>query len=118
MNNNVRHSVGDKVVALVSSPNCFLYQPLIKGKIYIVEDVLYCSACGSQKVNFGYYIDKTKVSNQLECTCGNGINNNNKHWSNSNKLSPLSETSLQHAVKEENYELAAIIRDALKTEKV
>ena len=40
------------------------------------------------------------------------------HWTDSREFAKLDKSALQNAVEEENYELASIIRDALKTEKV
>lgn len=118
MNNNVRHSVGDIVVALDSAPN-YNCQPRKKGNIYIVEDVIYCYKCGVQSINTGYFLDLSKLSNYITCTCGTEKQCNGKHWTLSDRFAPLTDTSLQQAVEEENYELAVIIRDALhKTEKV
>lgn len=118
MNNNVRHSVGDMVVALDSTPNLFA-QPREKGKIYMVKDISYCSKCGIQAINIGFYLDYSKFTDNATCTCcGTKRKCNGKHWTLSYRFAPISESTLQSAVEEENYELAAIIRDALKTETV
>lgn len=117
MNSNVRHSVGYKVVALSSSPSP-QSQKFVKNKIYTVLSVSYCGGCGTQRINIGG--NPYQNGSIVWCNKGCGFKQPNmgKAWTSSYNFAPLSDTTLQHAVEEENYELAAIIRDALKTEKV
>jgi hypothetical protein len=113
MNTNVRHSVGDKVVAL-TNPATKDSQPRKKGNIYIVKAMQFCTQCGIQVISLGCKANYDVAS----CTCGNDIEQKGIFWTASKHFAPLSDTTLQYAVEEENYELAAIIRDALKqTEK-
>ena len=113
MKNNARHSVGDRVVALSSNRN-ELSQPRVKGKIYTVQSIYYCSGCGIQTINIGC----NNPYQEVECTCGKSQDNMGLHWTDSREFAKLDKSALQNAVEEENYELASIIRDALKTEKV
>lgn len=108
MNYNVRHSVGDKVVALGNGKG--LQQPIIKDNHYIVNAIQYCLKCGLQMVNVGF---TTTHRTDVDCDCGSHQPHKGLYWTGAYAFAPLSETSLQHAVEEENYELAAIIRDAL-----
>lgn len=114
MKNNVRHSVGDKVVALGTGKS--LQQPIIKDNHYTVKAIQYCLKCGLQMVNVGF---STNHRTNIDCDCGGSQPHNGLYWSGAYAFAPLTDASLQQAVEEENYELAVIIRDALhKTEKV
>lgn len=106
-----RFEIGDKVVALVSSTHPFT-QTRIKGNVYTVEDILYCTKCGIQVINIG---QKCKGNTGLlECSiCGDTSSNRNLGWTQSRyfaKVDDLSE-AIEEAVAEEDYETAALLRD-------
>lgn len=111
MKNNVRHSVGDRVLSLIDT-DCRK-----KGDIVTVKRAMYCGHCGVQHILYGDYISPPNTI--LRCGgCKNLTPNFGYRWGISTSFAPLTESTLQNAVEEENYELASIIRDALKTEKV
>lgn len=66
---NPRFNVGDEVVALTnpSNNNC---QPRVKGNIYTVKVVMYCSVCGKQLIN----VSGKSEGDVTSCACGNEIN--------------------------------------------
>jgi hypothetical protein len=102
---NVRHNVGDKVIALNSTPpSDFLLQKRIKGKVYEILDVLYCSKCGIQSVN----ITTDREEMDVECDCGH-IGSTEKCWTYSWLFTKPEELEglLNEAVEEERYEDAS-----------
>jgi protein-arginine kinase activator protein McsA len=103
--------IGDKVIAMTNPANK-QSQPRVKGNIYIVERVSYCAGCGTQRINIGCKIENTS-NNNIKCECNFRQPHNNLHWTASKYFSKLDENALQEAVKEENYELASLIRDSL-----
>ena len=106
MNENIRHKVGDRVIALTDPFNEFS-QPRKKGQIYTVKAVAYCPKCGAQKVNIGH----ASIYKMIECGCGCVTETNGLRWTNSFHFAPIDEATLQSAIEQENYELAAILRD-------
>ena len=65
--NGPRFKVGQDVVAL--STNTEGNQPRIKGKVYKIDSILFCSGCGKQFLNFGSQADNS-VSKIGTCKCG------------------------------------------------
>jgi hypothetical protein len=55
-----KFKIGDKVVALVGQihPNA---QPRIKGQIYTVIDIMFCSRDGHQLINLGHISSHTEI---------------------------------------------------------
>lgn len=105
---NVRHNIGDKVVAL-SSNNKYHCQNRQAGKIYTVLDTIYCIKCGIQSINIGQY-----TSNELvECLCGGVQHAEGKRWTDSHFFAPLQEIDnmMASAIEEENYEIAQILKE-------
>ena len=104
-----KFDIGDKVIALTDPLNPGS-QPRIKGKIYKVESILYCSYCGEQMINIG----ETSTSTILHHSkCGNKQENKGLHWTSSDHFSKIDDfdESLQEAIESENYELACLLRD-------
>lgn len=106
-----RFKVGDKVVALIGQthPNA---QPRIKGKIYDVIDIMFCPRDGHQMINLGYGSEHAGVI----CTCGGRHPNNGLMWTNAEHFAKVDdiEEALEEAVANEDYELAAMLRDVNK----
>ena len=109
--------VGEEVIALNSSPvEDTTRQPRIKGKKYIVNAVLYCSGCGTQKINIGY--QSTTPTGKLVCDCGKRMDCEGLKWTNSVFFAKLDDIDnlIEEAVENEDYELAATLRDINVTE--
>lgn len=104
--------VGEKVIALNSCPETdTTRQPRVKGKIYEVKAVMYCSGCGSQKINIGY-LSQTGAE-KLRCDCNKRVDNEGLKWTNSIHFAKLDNLDklIEEAVENEDYELAATLRD-------
>jgi hypothetical protein len=104
--------VGERVIALDSCPETDpSRQPRVKGKIYEVKAVLYCSGCGSQKINIGY--NSLSTSGQLRCDCNKRGDAEGLKWTNSSHFAKLDniDNLIKEAVEDEDYELAATLRD-------
>ena len=101
-------NIGDKVIALTDSKN-ELSQPRQKGKIYIVVSLMYCQRCGIQMVSLGIKSKRPKI----HCTCGCSQNNDGLCFTHSKHFAKVDEfdQEIADAVEEENYELAALLRD-------
>lgn len=104
-------TIGDKVIALSSSVNN--EQLRVKGNLYIVNAVGYCSGCGSQIINVS---GETKIQSG-KCTCGNIQPAKGLWWTTSRHFIKADENSISEAIKEalesENYELAATLRNLI-----
>lgn len=107
-----KFKIGEEVIALTHPVNeqC---QPRVKGKIYIVKDIHYCSKCGQQSINIG----PMSKSPLIDCDCG--VKNQlcgylhftfSKYFIRPQEL----QSQLEQAVEEENYEFAATLRDINK----
>ena len=107
--NEHRYRIGQKVIGLNSNP----VVPRVKGKVYTIDSVLFCSECGKQFLNFGKRADNS-FENFGICTCGAKIDTKNRVWTSSKHYAPIDNIELQieKAIEEENYELAASLRDA------
>lgn len=108
----MKHSIGDSVVALTNTPN-YRCQPRVKGQIYKVKDIMYCSKCGIQTINIGYTIDIPRFSGILECNCGSEIFSNGLHWTESKYFAPVTEAFLKECEEKEEYELCSTIKEIL-----
>ena len=106
---NVRHNVGDKVVALTSnsSPRS---QTRVAGQTYVVKDVTYCQKCGMQAINIG----QSTYIPFIDCTCGHEQPTRGKHWTDSPLFAPLQEIDnlMASAIETENYEMAEVLKKA------
>jgi len=101
--------VGDKVIALSSSVNN--EQLRVKGNLYLVNAVGYCSGCGVQIINVS---GETKIKDG-KCTCGHIQPARGLWWTTSKHFIKADEDSISEAIKEaianENFELASTLRD-------
>jgi hypothetical protein len=106
--------IGDNVIALSSTP-CENAQTRIKGKIYKVCDISYCSKCGLQLLNIGQASPNDAT---IECTCNYVGRANGLMWTFSTEFRKLTSDSLEalesEAVENEDYELAGTLRDLQK----
>jgi hypothetical protein len=105
---NVRHNIGDKVVALMN------HGGIIAGKEYKVLDVEYCSKCGMQAIHVGIY--STEPYAGSVCECGYKIHYNPEkrdEFKFSYRFAPLQEIDnlMASAIEEENYELAQTLKE-------
>lgn len=111
-----KFNIGEKVIALDNTPafaSGELYQERKKGKIYFVKDILFCNKCGTQCVNIGTNIPPDNCSHSINCKCGNRNPGGNLMWTNSEHFTKAEnrELALESAIKNEDYEFAAQLRD-------
>jgi hypothetical protein len=101
-------NIGDKVIALTDSKT-ELSQPRQKGRMYIVVSIMYCQRCGVQMVSLGIKSNGPKI----HCTCGVIQSNDGLCFTQSKHFAKVDEfdQEIADAVEEENYELAALLRD-------
>lgn len=103
---------GETVIALTDPLNnqC---QPRVKGNSYIVNSVLFCSKCGTQKINIGS--PARGKTGTLKCNCGNKQDHEGLAWTNSEHFARPKDLDIEIAiaVKQENYELAADLHKIL-----
>ena len=106
----IRFKIGDKVVAL-TNPKSEKCQPRIKGEVYVVNDIKYCSVCGVQCINIGHF--QMSSSGRLLCGCGHADDNRGLAWTGSMFFAKVDECedALELAIENEDYELASILRD-------
>lgn len=108
-----RFNIGDAVIALTSPLND-LSQPRVRGKKYIVNDILYCSKCGRQSINICSI--KSPFVN-LECNCGNIQPADGLFFTDSKYFIKASETTIkekiEECISEEDYEMCTILRDLI-----
>lgn len=115
----MRHNVNDKVIALTNPQDALTNQPRVKGNIYIVMALRYCTNCGQQCVNVSGSIPPishigTRYANYTLCDCGGSTPHDGLWWTNSFHFAPINEETLKEAEKNEEYELCAQILDALQ----
>lgn len=105
--NRIEHKVGEDVIALES------YQSIEKGKVYGVEAICYCPICGEQSVDVGTPL-RLEVANK-RCSHDQAIllSEYRRDWYSSSRFASINNKSeaLEAAIKVEDYELAAILRD-------
>jgi hypothetical protein len=106
-----KFKIGDRVVAL-TNPKHEHSQPRIKGKIYTVQDILYCSNCGIQLINISGLCD----FNYLLCECGSRCENYKQHWTTYKHFAKVDDLSsaLEEAIENEDYELASMLNELMK----
>ena len=107
---NIRHNIGDRVIALTSNPDSS-YQPRKKGDIITVLDTMYCCRCGVQAINFTNILP---YSTTCDCECGHE-DTTTKYWTYSHLFAKIDEDTLNQLVEDEEYELAAILTKELVT---
>lgn len=108
-----RFEIGQIVVALEDSKE-IMQQPFKKGSKYKIRDIGYCAKCGKQFINF---TNTTPPSGNSKCiTCSNVQPNSGKTWSSSDHFAAVNDVKeeLEKAVANEDYELAALLRDINK----
>lgn len=104
-------NINDEVVALTES-TASKTQPRVKGKKYIVQDVMYCSNCGEQCINIGV----PATFKKLKCECGEIQDSKGKSWTSSIHFSNVNniEKEMFNAAKKEDYNRAIVLRDVIK----
>lgn len=78
--------IGQKVIALTNPLNSFS-QFRVKGKIYIVKDIMYCCKTGMQSINIGGKAN----SNRTRCECGELHENKGLGWTHSKYFASVEE---------------------------
>lgn len=102
--------IGDKVIALTDSPDesC---QQRVKGKLYVVCSILYCCKCGVQSINIGQKVGS--MDGVSRCPCGHKQAHEGLYWTVSKHFAKVDDyqESLNEALFNEDYELAALLRN-------
>lgn len=103
--------IGDTVVALYTFEDNVRYQPIVRGEIYTVRDIMYCYRCGVQFLNFGFMSD----SDTVMCPCGTISNSGRFHWSVPRLFIAATslEDAIDQAVKNDDFELAHLLSQKL-----
>lgn len=100
--------VGDKVIALTDNPDdsCQFRR---SGSVYMVNAMSYCVMCMTSLVNIGQRSNHSGV----KCKCGMLMSTNGLMWTPKGEFVLLDQKqeALDKAIEEENYELAAKLRD-------
>jgi protein-arginine kinase activator protein McsA len=108
--------IGDKVTA-INSKEC-KYQPREAGKEYTVHSVVNCPSCNEQLIN----ISKKELPKayRIKCSSCHSTNFSSNHsWTSASNFIPSTENlhlKLELAVKLEDYEEAAKIRDMINSQ--
>ena len=106
-----RFNINDKVVALVSSQKDINdVQVLVKGKVYLVTDIKYCSRCGEQHVN----IDNSTCSYfDYICDCGEYVLSKGLGYTEAEYFCKVDDIDLEieEALMIEDYDKAILLRD-------
>lgn len=105
----IKHKVGDKVIALNSSIDDDRVQKRIKGEIYTIQDIIYCTKCGVQLVNIGEKSDRS----ENKCSCGKVNSSFNLKWTFSKYFIPIDEKFLSSMEEMEEYEICETIKKSL-----
>jgi len=100
--------VGDKVIALSDNPDDSC-QFRLKGSVYMVNATSYCVMCMKTLINIGQRSQHTGV----KCKCGMLMHTNGLMWTPEDEFVLLADKqeALQDAIKREDYEFAAKLRD-------
>lgn len=100
--------IGDKVIALSDAPdnNCQFRR---KGSVYMVNSLSYCVMCMKTLINIG----QRSHHNGVMCKCGMMMETKGLMWTPADEFVLLDqkEQALADAVKREDYEFAAKLRD-------
>ena len=109
----MKFQVNQKVIALSSSAHP-LSQSRIKGNVYAVTALSWCSRCGANLININNSPSRNRVgTGTFGCNCGNIQPNRGLGWTYSHHFASLTEESMEALAESEEYELAAIVRDNL-----
>lgn len=109
----MQFKAGDKIVALTSK-ECKI-NPRVKGKTYTVIASTSCPKCNNELVCIKEG-NKDDVFKQVCSGCESAEIRSNMLWTDAKHFAHTEESlevQLELAVKEENYELAAILRDKI-----
>jgi protein-arginine kinase activator protein McsA len=100
--------VGDKVIALSDSPDDSC-QFRMKGSVYMVNSITYCVMCMKTLINIG----QRSQHNGVVCKCGMLMDTGGFMWTPKDEFVLLEDkqNAIDKAVKEEDYEFAAKLRD-------
>jgi hypothetical protein len=100
--------VGDKVIALSDNPDdsCQFRR---RGSVYMVNAMSYCVMCMTSLVNIGQRSNHKGV----KCKCGMLMDTQGLMWTPKDEFVLLADrqVALDEAVKREDYEFAAKLRD-------
>lgn len=99
-------------VIVKSNPESRLCQPRTRGEICEITGIMYCPKNGHQLININHTpaIIKTGITS---CTCGDDHPDHNLAWTLAEHFVGADEVEsfMYEAVEEEEYELAAKLRD-------
>ncbi len=99
---------GDKVIALTDNPNdsCQFRR---KGSVYMVNATTFCVMCMKGLINIG----QRSRHQAVMCKCGTLMDSNGLMWTPKDEFVLLADrqVALDEAVKREDYEFAAKLRD-------
>lgn len=101
--------LSDEVIALTNPKNKGS-QKRVKGQVYTVNVITHCCSCGIQLINIG---GDAISDSYIKCPCGYNLLNHGLSWTLSKHFALISNKTLNKLVKEDEYELAAIVRDKL-----
>jgi len=99
-----KFKVGDKVIALVTTLKPGFSQNLIKGKIYVIQKIKYCSECGEQSINIG----ENEERKSIRCkNCGSSFESKGYAYSSSKRFVLLDEIDelVEECINNEDYEM-------------
>lgn len=106
-------SVGEKVVALTNPENeeC---QPRVRGEVYKVLKLLYCSSCGCQAIHIGGKAKPVScvLNDLIQCECGSKQPHNGFDFTDSIYFVRLEEISdaIAHFAEKEEYETCEMLK--------
>lgn len=103
--------VGEKVISLSNNvtPGC---QPRVKGKLYPVQDILYCCGCGRQWINVSGP-HKNKLDSYVSCSsCKKLQLNHGLWWTDSIGFVRPEEISeaITHFAEKEEFEICGVLK--------
>jgi len=107
-----KFKVGDIAIAL-TAPQDAHGQPRIVGNEYEVKAVMYCAKCGAQSINIGLVSNSIINTICLHCCHyrqphGALKFTDSKHFAKKEEM----QRAIEECLAEENYETAAVLRDA------
>lgn len=107
---NIRHKIGDEVIALNTPPDK-RSQQREKGKKYIIQAVSYCGYCGIQLINIGQKIqDDTEI---VKCNCDWLQLNQGLKWTAASEFISVNniEEFKEELIEQEDYDTLILLRD-------
>lgn len=117
---NVRHSVGDRVVAINIRG---IEDSAIKlGEKYLIEGISYCPYCGLQICNIGVSCSEDYWDDVILCVCDNIVQDRfvGFHAVGAYRLVKLDELPalLTETEQQEDYDTCVMLRDLMKEETI